>query len=958
MPEVVVISSSPPRVQAPPSPASSTDLVLPPLPTLLARRHERDRLDESAPKCSGFAYAGALVRENKLSLEDEDQIVLKKDKGRGENPAKRKRKKYERRDKDADLAKDCVNSVVDCGRPQERQHASYQAAKVRDAEKRLSVSLEDARPAASTTGTAKADSKGANPDGHQLRIDKPTPPKKVRRNPVPNSDPEEGSPISEPLELSNALDVWEIRGDESENAGNERRSKPTNTNKPRMRDANSKNAAKPPKKRPTKPKGTGTISRHFSKSASPVKESRTNTNKCDSGISPNQSLCLTEAIRRRMDWTPPRETHEPGEVACPTSNSLEDDTRKPRKDPFSTMLGSFGYEKRLQEHAPSPERTAFGEAVTKRRRIELLPNKAAPQLDVAEALAYQEDPTKRQSPKKKTRTITDLVTAQYRVPESIRPLETEASSNSADGPLDRFLDTQANTKPSASKTSGAVQNDDTTARQAIQRQQKTGPKEGQKVRKRGTKPKKCPTPPPPILSPETAAKMLASQDILFGTSSQLAAEESPRTIRQLQQALGESEEYLPDLRDIVRQTSHTSRGNSHRLTGASCGLWAAAACNLEDGGLETGDLDTTSVNKIPDGSSEQHLETVDLQTQAQRSPEDSGRWVDSEARALNADVRPSIELSNENAGNIGPGLQLGSDSFIDIDKVTQPVGGCPTLESFVDIDQLDKPFTAPHAQVSDEHLADAGNTLTSHRLTPTRRFSPASRPRPLLVQSRVERVALQSLTSNIPPSSQQRATFTSSSMSSQTLAKSSASTSLKNPVQSSWTSRDSPTASPVKKPRGRPHKNSAPGKSSAPKDSEPPATPSPPRRKKRAISAEGEEPELELELAAPSTIAEANATSHPAVDWEAIKVELFPKITHAVKSEPPSTNQSELTWYERMLMYDPIVVEDLTDWVNSLGIRVQGKKGMVQVEKWMVQKWCEDKSICCYWREGLWRARR
>ena len=96
-----------------------------------------------------------------------------------------------------------------------------------------------------------------------------------------------------------------------------------------------------------------------------------------------------------------------------------------------------------------------------------------------------------------------------------------------------------------------------------------------------------------------------------------------------------------------------------------------------------------------------------------------------------------------------------------------------------------------------------------------------------------------------------------------------------------------------------------------------------------------------------------------------------------------------------MLMYDPIVLEDLTSWLHCQGVRMdilkevgsektkkprKGKgKGKekapaqalelvdaegqrvdngpqmekVDLKPSIVQKWCEQNSICCLWKEGL-----
>lgn len=106
-------------------------------------------------------------------------------------------------------------------------------------------------------------------------------------------------------------------------------------------------------------------------------------------------------------------------------------------------------------------------------------------------------------------------------------------------------------------------------------------------------------------------------------------------------------------------------------------------------------------------------------------------------------------------------------------------------------------------------------------------------------------------------------------------------------------------------------------------------------------------------------------------EWSVIAVTLFPNITKTVRSTPPSRDHKAPTWHEKILLYDPIVLEDLTSWLNSQGIRIEvsvlrskGKKKAGETEDtmetvheelqpWMVQKWCEEHSVCCLWKEGL-----
>ena len=50
-------------------------------------------------------------------------------------------------------------------------------------------------------------------------------------------------------------------------------------------------------------------------------------------------------------------------------------------------------------------------------------------------------------------------------------------------------------------------------------------------------------------------------------------------------------------------------------------------------------------------------------------------------------------------------------------------------------------------------------------------------------------------------------------------------------------------------------------------------------------------------------------------------------------------------------MYDPIILEDLTAWLNTVGL---GNVGVdEEIEVGVVKEWCESQSVCCVWRESL-----
>ncbi|KAK8153211.1 hypothetical protein BC567DRAFT_237814 [Phyllosticta citribraziliensis] len=123
---------------------------------------------------------------------------------------------------------------------------------------------------------------------------------------------------------------------------------------------------------------------------------------------------------------------------------------------------------------------------------------------------------------------------------------------------------------------------------------------------------------------------------------------------------------------------------------------------------------------------------------------------------------------------------------------------------------------------------------------------------------------------------------------------------------------------------------------------------------------------------------------------------VFSIITDAIKASRPPVHPGEPSWHERILLYDPVVVEDLSEWLNGRGIRIQmevavkvkktkkkknggktadaesdeeataAQSGLevkeVPLQPWIVQRWCEEHSVCCIWKDNDnkrkgWKAR-
>lgn len=78
------------------------------------------------------------------------------------------------------------------------------------------------------------------------------------------------------------------------------------------------------------------------------------------------------------------------------------------------------------------------------------------------------------------------------------------------------------------------------------------------------------------------------------------------------------------------------------------------------------------------------------------------------------------------------------------------------------------------------------------------------------------------------------------------------------------------------------------------------------------------------------------------------QISMFAYITKAVTSAPRAKDPSNPSWHEKMLMYDPIILEDLTEWLNSGELSRVGYNAEVDPND--VKRWCESKSVCSMWR--------
>ncbi|KAI4807108.1 hypothetical protein E4T44_04722, partial [Aureobasidium sp. EXF-8845] len=318
---------------------------------------------------------------------------------------------------------------------------------------------------------------------------------------------------------------------------------------------------------------------------------------------PVEVLDLDPAPNRRRDWTPPTES------ALPPSFQQSSDS-SPLSEPasyihtpvdnddagdesaaldFTKLMGDFGYQEDNPRPPPALSRTPSDGPTTKRKRLDPVDVAAAeePKKRKRKAVDPKEpkqpkDPKqpkppkepkvpKPKAPKKKPLTITALATAAY-LPQ---PAVTDVDQTKLIS--DFFPQPQAGPADLPAGEAAAVE--------PVASVDKPAPK-----RKRANKKVQITVPVIQIKldSPEAARENAKRQQWLFGSSSQLAAAESPTEFRDLQQALKESEDMISSQHmDISRAMSCAHVPSAPHGTSLSVGqadrvLWMSAARDFED----------------------------------------------------------------------------------------------------------------------------------------------------------------------------------------------------------------------------------------------------------------------------------------------------------------------------------------------------------------------------------------
>ncbi|KAH7156462.1 hypothetical protein EDB81DRAFT_685033 [Dactylonectria macrodidyma] len=712
-------------------------------------------------------------------------------------------------------------------------------------------------------------------------------------------------------------------------------------------DPDSKLAVKGKARKKSQPKSTDTANLRSEPNAGPGLSANA---KQTSTVEP---LDLEFATVRKVDWTPPsRKTVINLDSDCSTAKQLAPNCDNNQTPTFKNLLKEYTCVDSAPQAATAPVDEDLG-FLKKRKRIELVKDANPTEHEIPKKL-----PTKRKAPKKKPRTITELATAAYKTSTQLDDVHPSGSV------VDHF--------PSNDAGLVAVANDPT--------KKGRGNPSSRKRPSRATKKKAAP-PKPILLSPGAALDQVAKQNFLFGTSSQLAREPSPTTLRGVQSAIRRSNQdnfddfTTPINSDAVEPPEQRPR------------LWDAAARDAE------GDLFD--------------IEVVNLIESSPQLPQ------------ANAISDPFGYFRNGGQGGAVPLAEVAAsestDSFINMSDILPSTGKMPVQSQdgdslfFSGSDASASNKTQNPAKLSNSTSAPANQPSGSQRGTSF--VDQPSRPKYELLTD--VQLAKEVKTYGFKPIKRRSAMISLLDQCWQSKVRigqadlhtsAAMSTTASKPTE---TNNLAPTISPGKRPQGRPRKNSV----SASEPQEPPpsaqpldtpkrprgrprkdsASPSPVtksrskpklRSPKRGVVSPGRkksEREAVIEIpdsasdngsnfaSSPDSSVEQMFSSPPTLDLSLSVADdtdlslsaspndqqaaLFDHITEAIKSTPRTTDPANPSWHEKILLYDPIVLEDLAAWLNSGELTRIGFDG--EVSPGEVKKWCESKSVCCLWKVNL-----
>lgn len=681
--------------------------------------------------------------------------------------------------------------------------------------------------------------------------------------------------------------------------------------------------------------------------STPVDSTETSEPKALSNyVGKDEALHLDEAMTRRRDWTPPRETFPQPVDEFDDGFILNENREFSVKGGFG-ILADYNYS---ASSSDAREINANEGGPTKRRRIELVD----PQCQPLRSLSSREDtidkgdtssssgrqPKRKPKTKKRFTTLTARITAQY-------------TSNNVEEDLSAEDITQYTTK---SKPRGSKNETAGKAPELI------------------------------VLSPEAAFKALDQQDVVFGTCSQLERDDSPETLREMQRAIRASEtlafgEGVLGSSPALGQTSRSqsASGSISRFTGAR-NLWSVAGRDTGGSSVRAENVDNidlteaSSVGKKKDNTSQRtsKLDVSDdewLELDNEKAGTSRGKRLSS-----TNPLEPPAEPNPPSAVLLAPAVQDAQPTATESQQTTvasQQVS-MPQYSGFTDAE-----LSRQVAAYGFKSVKGRKKMIDLLQKCWESKHGKASQPDD--VSSEPQSV-LQAAVPTVAPS--QTTSSPKSKSKGKTKAKKTASTSTSTLTEAATRAETVVVTSP--KRNQQPSKVGRPPPSSyidieEIQDSDDEVFLSPSQVQKRYTeifsnaTTSGQVRPLEIltkdrpqiptkpkvsaskisSIQQPSSSAAVAKTDKLPSTERASLLDISFQITKAVRVQPQlltSGSRNRPTWHEKILMYDPIVLEDFTSWLNVEGLGLVGEDREVGTAA--VRDWCEGKGICCCWKKN------
>ena len=461
-----------------------------------------------------------------------------------------------------------------------------------------------------------------------------------------------------------------------------------------------------------------------------------------------------------------------------------------------------------------------------------------------------------------------------------------------------------------------------------------------------------------IISPEAATKSLQEQELLFGTCSQLEREDSPTALREIQKAIGDSESYAYTDHQSDNPSRNAQLNQSYssvsRFTGGR-DLWRVAARDFDGSTAQIEVVDLAEHDDISEELSapDRHHRTT--------PPEHSGSGIETND-LLEETQAPERAVGEESQDSQKDTVEPDTINRENPSQNSKPNGisSMPQYEGFTDFELAkeikDYGFkTVKGRKKKIELLQKCWESRCEKQAEPADTMPKRKRGRPNVrseTSSTGQKEKGQKKTSDnataqaneqhgpvpIPsqPEMTSKNTRTNPTKTSEARRRGIGKSSSYKAIEEIEDSEDEGLLSPF---HLRGHYNIGPERNSPLPILEIPSS-SPSHSRSQQTKSRAYSP---FSAASPSRSSAGRGSKVPDLDAQ---------ITTAVHAQPrfPFLASKRPTWHEKMLMYDPIVLEDFTSWLNMEGLgRIAEDR---EVNALFVRGWCEKRGVCSCWRKG------